>query len=85
GKDGREIYPDLELVRIAFPRRTYLKSHADYLIDRLVWLYENREVIKGLQWVYEPPILRFFLGRLKDIDNWGEKLVEIYKKELGEY
>ncbi|MEM4558891.1 MAG: tryptophanase [Acidilobaceae archaeon] len=85
GKDGREIYPDLELVRIAFPRRTYLKSHSDYLIDRVTWLYENREVIKGLQWVHEPPILRFFLGRLRDIDNWGEKLADIYKKELGEY
>jgi tyrosine phenol-lyase len=83
-RDGREIYPDLELIRIAFPRRTYLKSHADYLIDRVLWLYEHRDIVEGLRWVYEPPVLRFFLGRLEDIGNWGEKLVEVYKKELGD-
>lgn len=84
-KDGREIYPDLELIRIAFPRRTYLRSHVDYLIDRVKWLYEHRDIVKGLRWVYEPPILRFFLGRLEDIDNWGERLVEAYRRELGEF
>ncbi|MCC6016136.1 MAG: tryptophanase [Desulfurococcaceae archaeon] len=83
-RDGREIYPDLELIRIAFPRRTYLKSHADYLIDRVLWLYEHRDIVEGLRWIYEPPVLRFFLGRLEDIGNWGEKLVEVYKKELGD-
>ena len=83
-KSGKEVYPDLELIRIAFPRRTYLKSHADYLIDRVLWLYNHRDIVKGLRWVYEPPVLRFFLGRLEDIDSWGEKLVEVYKKELGD-
>jgi len=39
---------------------------------------------KRLRWVYEPPVLRFFLGRLEDIDSWGEKLVGVYKKELGD-
>lgn len=84
-KYGREIYPDLELVRIAFPRRTYLRSHADYLIDRVLWLYERREHVKGLRWLYEPPILRFFLGRLEDVGGWGENLAEVYRRELGEY
>lgn len=84
-KEGREIFSDLELVRIAFPRRTYLRSHIEYAIDRIVWLYEHRNLIKGLKWVYEPPVLRFFLGKLKDIDNWGRKLYKEYRKELGEY
>ncbi|MEM4507969.1 MAG: tryptophanase [Acidilobaceae archaeon] len=83
-KDEREIYADLELIRIAFPRRTYLRSHADYLIDRLLWLYEHRELVKGLFWRYEPPVLRFFLGRLEDVDGWGAQLVEAYRKELGD-
>jgi tryptophanase len=83
-KDGREIYPDLELVRIAFPRRTYLRSHVDYIIDRVLWLYENRDVIKGLKWIYEPPILRFFLGRLEDINRWGDDLAKRYERDLGE-
>jgi len=42
-------------------------------------------LMKGLKWVYEPPVLRFFLGRLEDIDGWGTKLYEAYKKELGNY
>ncbi len=47
--DGKEVFSDLELVRLAFPRRTYLRSHIDYAIDRIVWLYEHREIIKGLK------------------------------------
>jgi len=83
-KDGREVYADLELVRVAFPRRTYTRSHAEYLVDRLLWLYEKREIVKGLKWVYEPPVLRFFLGRLEDVDGWGEELARVYARELGE-
>ena len=44
-KEGKEIPSDLELVRIALPRRTYLRSHIDYAIDRIVWLYEHRNLI----------------------------------------
>lgn len=83
-KDGREVYADLELVRIAFPRRTYTRSHVDYLVDRILWLYENRRLIEGLRWVYEPPVLRFFLGRLEDVNRWGDKLVDAYIRDLGE-
>lgn len=84
-KDGREVYADLELVRIAFPRRTYTRSHAEYLVDRILWLYENRDAVKGLKWVYEPPVLRFFLGRLEDINRWGDEIARRYAEQLGEY
>jgi tryptophanase len=33
--------------------------------------------------VFEPPVLRFFIGKLEAIDNWGEDLSEAAKKELG--
>jgi len=82
--DGKEIFPDLELMRIALPRKTYLRSHIDYVVDRLAWLYENKEVIKGLEWVYEPPVLRFFLGRLRDINNWSTELAERYRRVFGD-
>ena len=83
-EDGREEYSQLELVRLALPRRTYLGSHLDYVIDRLVWLYEHRDLIDGLEWVYEPPVLRFFLGKLRDVEGWGERIYSTYKRELGE-
>jgi tryptophanase len=73
-KDGREIYADLELTRIALPRRVYSVSHIEYLIDRIAWLYEHRDLIGGLKFVSEPPVLRFFLGKLEALEDWSGKL-----------
>lgn len=82
--DGTELYADLELTRIALPRRVYSISHIEYTIDRIKWLYEHRELIKGLRFISEPPVLRFFLGRLEPIENWGRKLGEAFKKDFGD-
>jgi len=82
-KDGTEMYADLELTRIALPRRVYSMSHINYIIDRLLWLQKNRELIKGLKFVSEPPVLRFFLGKLTDLDGWGRKLTDAFKKDFG--
>ncbi|MEO0287199.1 MAG: tryptophanase, partial [candidate division WOR-3 bacterium] len=84
-KDGNEVFSDLELTRIALPRRVYTLSHIEYAIDRIKWLYEHRNLIKGLKFVSEPPVLRFFLGRLSPIDEWGKKLAEEFRKDYGEY
>ncbi|MEO0275663.1 MAG: tryptophanase [candidate division WOR-3 bacterium] len=84
-KDGNEVFSDLELTRIALPRRVYTLSHIEYAIDRIKWLYEHRNLIKGLKFVSEPPVLRFFLGRLSPIDDWGKKLAEEFRKDYGEY
>ncbi|MEO0090666.1 MAG: beta-eliminating lyase-related protein, partial [candidate division WOR-3 bacterium] len=82
-KEGRELFADLELTRIALPRRVFNLSHIEYAIDRILWLYKHRDLIKGLKFVYEPPVLRFFLGRLEAIDNWGRDLCEAFKKDFG--
>jgi len=74
---------ELELCRLACPRRVYSQSQIEYAIDRLTWLHKNKKLIKGLKFTYEPPVLRFFLGKLAPIDNWGEKLAAAYKKEMG--
>ena len=31
-----------------------------------------------------PEVLRFFFGRMKEIDNWQEKLVEKFKEDFGD-
>jgi len=82
-KDGKDVPADVELTRIAMPRRVYTVSHIDYAIDRIQWLYKHRELVKGLKWVSEPPVLRFFFGRMEALDDWGSNLRDAFKKELG--
>lgn len=82
-KNGNEVYSDLELARLAVPRRVYTVSHIEYVVDRLNWLYKHRDLVKGLKFVEEPPVLRFFFGKLTPLDNWGAKLADSFKKEIG--
>jgi tryptophanase len=82
-KDGKEVFADLELCRIALPRRVYSMSHIEYAVDRINWLYKRRNLIKGLKFVFEPPVLRFFIGKLETIGNWEQSLADAFKKEVG--
>lgn len=81
---GKETYADMELLRLAVPRRVFTLSQIKYVVDRLHWLYDNRELIGGLRFVYEPPVLRFFMGRLEPVDNWTERLMEKFKADFGD-
>ena len=71
-------------MRLALPRRVFTLSQVEYAIDRLNWLYHNRKLIGGLRFVEEPPVLRFFTGRLEPVNEWPEKLVEAFRKDFGE-
>ena len=73
--DGSETLANMELLRLALPRRVFTLSQVKYAIDRVHWLYENRELVGGLEFTEEPEILRFFYGRLKPVSDWQEKLV----------
>ena len=82
--DGSERFASMELVRLTFPRRVFTLSQTEYVIDRVKWLYDHRELIGGLKFVHEPKTLRFFTGILKPTSDWPEKLVKAYKEEFGE-
>ncbi len=84
-REGKELIADVELTRIALPRRVYTVSHIEYAVDRINWLYKHRNTVKGLRFVYEPPVLRFFDGRLEPIGDWGRELCEAFKREIGDY
>ena len=64
-ENGEEVLSNMELVRLAMPRRVYTLSQVKYVADRVIWLYKNRDLIGGLRFVEEPETLRFFAGRLK--------------------
>jgi tryptophanase len=82
-QNGNELASDLELVRFAVPRRVYTMSHMEYAVDRIVWLHKNRKLVKGLKFTEEPPVLRFFVGRMRALDNWGANLVEAFRSDFG--
>ena len=82
--DGTERYAELELMRLAMPRRVFTLSQVKYCADRIKWLYDNRELIGGLEWVEEPKVLRFFFGRLKEAGYWQEELAKKFREDFGE-
>lgn len=82
--DGSEPFAELELMRLAVPRRVFTLSQLKYVADRVKWLWDNRQFIGGLQWVEEPSVLRFFFGRLKEVGYWQEELAEKFRKDFGE-
>lgn len=87
--DGTELISELELVRLAIPRRVFTMSHIEYAVDRIEWLYKNRDMIGGLTFDEEPKVLRFFLGRLKPIAsgntsaNWDRELADKFIRDFS--
>jgi tryptophanase len=81
---GNDVPADMELLRMAVPRRVYTMSHCQYVADRLEWLYRHRKLVGGLAFYEEPPVLRFFAGMMKPTkNNWGLALVEAFEKDYG--
>lgn len=61
-------YPELELVRLAIPRRTYTNNHMDYIAVALKNIYDTRKEAKsGYIIVDEAPIMRHFTAKFKKI------------------
>lgn len=81
--DGSETLAHMELLRLALPRRVFTLSQVKYAIDRISWLYENRELAGGLNFIEEPKILRFFFGKLEPTTDWQTRLVAKFKKDFG--
>jgi tryptophanase len=82
--NGKDILADVELLRLAFPRRVFTLSQTEFVIDRLNWLFQNRELVGGLRFVEEPPVLRFFMGRLEPTSDWPQKLIAKFKQDFGD-
>lgn len=80
--DGTEPLANMELVRLALPRRVFTLSQVMYAVDRITWLYEHRHLIGGLEFVEEPETLRFFLGRLAPRGDWPDKLAQTFEHNL---
>ena len=83
-EDGREHLASVELLRLALPRRVFTLSQVKYAIDRIKWLYDNRDLIGGLRFTEEPSSLRFFFGRLEPVSGWQDRLVKAFRRDFGD-
>jgi tryptophanase len=59
----------MDLVRLAIPRRVYTQSHIDYLVEVILEVWSHRDKIRGLRLTYEAPFLRHFTAKLEPIES----------------
>jgi tryptophanase len=64
---GQMVYPKLELVRLALPRRVYTQSHLDYVTDVLAGISVRRKQLRGYRITFAPPLLRHFTARFEPV------------------
>lgn len=64
---GKFLPADMELVRLAIPRRVYTQSHIDYVIEVFEHMTSNKEDIRGLEIVEAAKILPHFTARLRPV------------------
>ncbi len=64
---GRTIHPELEMVRLAIPRRVYTNMQITYVAESIIELYQRRDAIAGLRMTYETPVLRHFTCRFEEL------------------
>ncbi|MGD9029868.1 MAG: tryptophanase [Anaerolineae bacterium] len=66
-RTGETVYPELELVRLAIPRRVYTQAHLDFVVETCKRIHANRGEILGLRYAYAPELLRHFTARFEPL------------------
>jgi tyrosine phenol-lyase len=66
-RPGVEQLPDLDLVRLAVPRRVYTNTHLEYVADVVIRLYREPAKLRGLRIVRQTPVLRHFTAQFEPI------------------
>jgi len=59
---GSTKYPELELVRLAIPRRVYSDNHMEYVAQTCAKVMARADGVRGMRFTYEPPRLKHFLA-----------------------
>ena len=66
-ENGNDIFPPMELVRLAIPRRVYTESHLKYAVSVFTKLAERKKMVKGLKIAYAPKLLRHFTAEFEEL------------------
>lgn len=67
GKNGKLIPANMELVRLAIPRRVYTQSHIDYVLEIFEEIKKNSNKIKGVKIVWAPKFLKHFTAKFEPL------------------
>jgi len=67
--DGSEEPAHMDLVRLAIPRRAYTESQMNYVVEVVQEVHEQRNGMRGMKFIRQPPVLRHFTGRFGYLDN----------------
>ncbi|MHB8902800.1 MAG: tryptophanase [Thermoguttaceae bacterium] len=81
---GNDVPAEVELLRLALPRRVFTLSQVKFVEDRVKWLYANRQLVGGLEFYDEPKVLRFFVGRLRPTSDWPQKLIAKFRQDFSQ-
>jgi len=61
--DGTEVEAPMDLVRMAFPRRVYTQSHADYIVEVFEEIVARKDSLKGMKITWQPSAMRHFTAK----------------------
>lgn len=64
---GEIQYPQLELVRLAIPRRVYTQTHLDFVVETIIKVAQKKHIIQGYKFTYEAPLMRHFTARFEPL------------------
>ena len=64
---GEMVYPQLELVRLAIPRRMYTQSHMDWVAESAAEVLALGDKVPGYRFTYAPELLRHFTARFEPL------------------
>ncbi len=61
---GEVVYPELEMIRLAIPRRVYTSTHLDYVADTLIRIKSKSHQLGGYKIVKANGLLRHFTAEM---------------------
>ena len=70
---GEIVYPQLEMVRLAIPRRVYTQSHMDYVAEVIGKIAKRADELRGYRFTYAPELLRHFTARFEPLKTFTAK------------